>query len=748
MIADEFTTDVTKWAIADEGVYVYNPEFVEVKLDSENKIIWAIKTDGDIFYGAGVPTQVKEYIQGKIEELGLSNVTDIVTFLGTLFDDDKTLQELLDEKVNVEEGKALIDADVAENLEFIENSEYIELETDSEGKILGGRKADGTKFENVGNENPVCTEEYAKENRWLDITIDRDNKIIEGITQEGKKHISDFDDETKETIKSFAGSDEMCGNLIEIPQLDANFTSPIPVVRTGTKGAADAVYKFGLPLSETAFNIRFKFRIVENIFNQVKNAVIAQIGNAYIRLKPRAFTQLTSTYTYNSESKTSYYGSFVGGVHLNDGSITHRNYDRNVGALALSIRYTGEDEAATIENTGSAFVFKDGGNTTTFSFETYPTVYELYEALKATTNISVDFNEINHRNCTELCKFPETKLGSYYYSGTHGKKDDDPEEDVIEYFDNAPVYIPYAVDERWHQAEIVKMGDSVYVVCDGQMKTFSATSQTYNELTLGGGCGVLFKDFEVHTDSVWDFEIVDNIPISSCSPNFIIFEGHNMIDEPSGEVNVTSSTMGTTVDRLSYVFDYMKAKGYLPVSIYDIIDYYDRNASLPKRCFTIIMDDFRWQNCLNPRFRRVFEHYGVKPALAIISEYDETITLDGNTISIDKAAQICRMHDFDIVSHTRNHRYNLNIKPSDYMDEFTEDLYSCDARSVDGNVLVYPSGSIRTYMFDVLDWLGYRCGVFITGDTSLNKLFFSRYILIRTEIGLRNSIENIINSIK
>ena len=28
LIADEFTTDTTQWAIADEGVYVDNPEFV------------------------------------------------------------------------------------------------------------------------------------------------------------------------------------------------------------------------------------------------------------------------------------------------------------------------------------------------------------------------------------------------------------------------------------------------------------------------------------------------------------------------------------------------------------------------------------------------------------------------------------------------------------------------------------------------------------------------------------------------
>ena len=35
--------------------------------------------------------------------------------------------------------------------------------------------------------------------------------------------------------------------------------SPIPVTITGTKGNENAKYEFELPLSEEAFNIRFKF---------------------------------------------------------------------------------------------------------------------------------------------------------------------------------------------------------------------------------------------------------------------------------------------------------------------------------------------------------------------------------------------------------------------------------------------------------------------------------------------------------
>ena len=81
LMADEFTTDVTKWAIADESVYVENPEFVYVKTDVEGKILWAIKTDGNIYYGAGVPQQIIDYINEKIADFSPDEYEDIVAFL-------------------------------------------------------------------------------------------------------------------------------------------------------------------------------------------------------------------------------------------------------------------------------------------------------------------------------------------------------------------------------------------------------------------------------------------------------------------------------------------------------------------------------------------------------------------------------------------------------------------------------------------------------------------------------------------
>ena len=143
LMPDEFTTDTTQWAIAEEGVYVENPEFVYLKTDKDDKILWAIKKDGSIYYGAGIPQQVIDYIEKKIAELSLDEYEDIVAFLNNLEKGDKTLQTLLNEKVDKEEGKSLIDAEYASSIQFIENPEFVGVWLDNEEKILFGVQTDG-----------------------------------------------------------------------------------------------------------------------------------------------------------------------------------------------------------------------------------------------------------------------------------------------------------------------------------------------------------------------------------------------------------------------------------------------------------------------------------------------------------------------------------------------------------------------------------------------------------------------------
>lgn len=204
---------VTDWSFCGDDVLVDNPEYIEVKTDKDGKILWAIKTDGNIYYGAGVPQQVIDYIEKKIADLSLDEYDDIVAFLSDYLGSDTTLKTLLDSKLDAEG----LDANALGTIEAVENPEYIAAETDAEDKVLGGRKTNGIKFENVGFETPKLdingniVENIQDLEGRTEIKTDAEGKILsyrdsEGVIHENagiklsKKGYNDFYVEQKEYV--------------------------------------------------------------------------------------------------------------------------------------------------------------------------------------------------------------------------------------------------------------------------------------------------------------------------------------------------------------------------------------------------------------------------------------------------------------------------------------------------------------------------------------------------------------------
>ena len=182
LLTNEFTADTTQWAIADEGVYVQNPEYVYVKTDKEGKILWAIKIDSDIYYGAGCPQQVIDYIEEKLGDFSLDEYEDIVVFLADLEERDKTLQTLLNEKVDKEEGKSLIEDEVKECFGIIENEEFLKAIVDSEQRVLFGIYRDSGKPYFPLNEMYHVEQNEEFFAVWLDAT----NHVLFGIRRDGQ----------------------------------------------------------------------------------------------------------------------------------------------------------------------------------------------------------------------------------------------------------------------------------------------------------------------------------------------------------------------------------------------------------------------------------------------------------------------------------------------------------------------------------------------------------------------------------
>ena len=146
-----------------EYYVVENPEWIRAVIDSDNKILCGIKYDGKFYADLdGVDEQVKELIQ-------------------PLMDDVEELVDRFDEI-----------------FKLVDNPEFMSVELDSEDKVLGGRKIDGTKFENVG--------------------LDIEGTILKSINDpEGRKEIKTDSDEK---IISYRKED---GTLVENAGIETNY---------------------------------------------------------------------------------------------------------------------------------------------------------------------------------------------------------------------------------------------------------------------------------------------------------------------------------------------------------------------------------------------------------------------------------------------------------------------------------------------------------------------------------------------
>ena len=170
-----------KGAVEHDGatiITVDNPEFVGAWLDAADHILMAIKADGDIMFGIGVPSQIKAYIDEKISEVSPEGLQDIIDFIGEYLG-NATLQELLDKKVDGE---------------YIENPEYIDVKLDSNDKVIEAIKENGTKVLPAGVETPkVNLEDTTIENKanpeYIEAKVDAEDKLLEGIKTDGTKVI-------------------------------------------------------------------------------------------------------------------------------------------------------------------------------------------------------------------------------------------------------------------------------------------------------------------------------------------------------------------------------------------------------------------------------------------------------------------------------------------------------------------------------------------------------------------------------
>lgn len=128
-----------------------NPEYTKVVVDSEGRVLFGIKTDGSCYIPKGISEGAKK---------GLLELTSQIAYFEDMFSS-------------------------------VNNPEWIQVTTDSDGKILEGIGNDGKKY----FPKQELFEKYKDAEGRIEMTLDVDGKIISYRDSDGLKH------ETKMSIK-------------------------------------------------------------------------------------------------------------------------------------------------------------------------------------------------------------------------------------------------------------------------------------------------------------------------------------------------------------------------------------------------------------------------------------------------------------------------------------------------------------------------------------------------------------------
>lgn len=221
--------------IADSFFYISNDEYIIAVVDAENRILAGIKYDAQPYFPNHEMYSVitnEEWIYAIID-------ADNKVLCGFRADDGHMVVGGIDISTFI--TNAIIDiADIKErtnHLSTIENDEYLSVETDAEGKVLGYIAPDGSHYLYKVKSETIPTEfEHIEDPEGrTEITTDADNKVLgyrdsEGTRHEHKisaKHIELSDEAAKEVNDAFKSAGIKMENSSDFSK-DSYIELPIP----------------------------------------------------------------------------------------------------------------------------------------------------------------------------------------------------------------------------------------------------------------------------------------------------------------------------------------------------------------------------------------------------------------------------------------------------------------------------------------------------------------------------------------
>lgn len=167
---------------------IENEEFIKAVVDSEDRVLYGIYRDtGKPYYPQNDMyhiSQSEEFLWVILDAanhplLGIQQDGTCWAAKAQWLDDIKAIKEALKTFQPKEDGKGLINLDVADSFFYISNDEYIIAVVDAENRILAGIKYDGEPYFPNHEMYSVITNV-----EWLYAIIDAENKVLGGFRSE------------------------------------------------------------------------------------------------------------------------------------------------------------------------------------------------------------------------------------------------------------------------------------------------------------------------------------------------------------------------------------------------------------------------------------------------------------------------------------------------------------------------------------------------------------------------------------
>lgn len=524
-------------------------------------------------------------------------------------------------------------------------------------------------------------------------------------------------------------------------------------------GKSGSIYKISAtPCNKIHLYVEFRLDKIMAATSPLSPARLVQMpGSFNFRIFPEfsSYTANGALYPLEAHIYKEGAGAYgVGGFVANS-----KEYNPFNGNYAFCLRYTGASADFKVSVEDSSVKFLDGSTLVDeVQFLDDDSIDSLVNNLSALSYVSVTPVETSGRICKELIRCSNIPMRMSFTKS-----------DSSTYTDNVPLYIPYALDEKWHSIEIAADFEAkkVYASYDGLTFENSLNGAPSSWVVVLGGTysneniPVTFRNFHADYGSFGDAEIItshqqsiwsDKVQmISNHNPKLIIWEGHEVVVGTDADAeNDPSMPYCESTSRIETVMTKLREKGYEFVTMERIIAWKKQGGTLPKRCFHIIMDDFRISNYLNVNKRTAFGKYGINPSLAIMitNSFDPSasVVINGRTYTNQEALAIIREGGWSMFTHIAHTRIS-DVVPSQLKELVDNDDYNCGKYGVKTNVIVYPYGDVATQQVGILRDTQYAVGV-MTTQPVYNCKAVNDYWLTRNIYEMTTTVEDALSVIQ